>query len=279
MNKDLKRGEVIENVQIAPFGDYENYTVDGRKVVQKCDKEAFQNIVKNFDKELIVDFEHQSETTDDSSAAGWILNVKVDDERGLVGDIRVSEKGATALNGYTYRFGSPAFVLDEDERPNKLLSFALTNRPAMKDIEKVYNTIQEKNVSMSMEKIFNALGLPADATEDMALEAIHKMVLDTEARKKEEEDKRLEDEAEKFVADLPEEVRNSVKDAYKQNAELTQTVINSVKGQFAKPEETVLNKEEAQKPSLADKFWETYNSLPQNQKTEYARQHQDELKQ
>ena len=140
MNKDLKQGDVIEDVQLAPFGEYPNITTDGRKVNQICDRLAFENVVANFKKELIVDFEHASENTEDSSAAGWIESVKVDDVRGLVANIRVSAKGAEALNGLVYRFGSPAFVLDTTDRPLELLSFALTNRPALTEIEKDYTT-------------------------------------------------------------------------------------------------------------------------------------------
>lgn len=278
MNKDLKQGDVIEDVQLAPFGEYDNITTDGRRVTQICDKKAFESIVQNFEKELIVDFEHQSETTDDSSAAGWIMNVRVDDVRGLVGDIKVSSKGAEALNGLTYRFGSPAFRLDETDRPAKLLSFALTNRPAMEDIDKVYNTQPKQDVSKSMsEKILNALGLPADATEDMALESIKGLVDSVEAKKAEEAEKAQDAEAEAFVADLPAEIHDTIKDAFKKDAELVKTVINSVKPQFAKPEETVLNKAEAEKPSISDQLWETYNSLPQKEKTEFARKHKSEM--
>ena len=64
MNKELKAGDVIESVQIAPFGEYKNYTTEGREVTQICDKAAFETIVKNFNKELIVDVEHKSELTE-----------------------------------------------------------------------------------------------------------------------------------------------------------------------------------------------------------------------
>lgn len=279
MNKDLKQGDVIEGVQLAPFGEYPNITTDGRKVNQICDRLAFENVVANFKKELIVDFEHASENTEDSSAAGWIESVKVDDVRGLVANIRVSAKGAEALNGLVYRFGSPAFVLDNTDRPLELLSFALTNRPALTDIEKVYNTQPKQDVSKSMsEKILNALGLPADATEEMALESIKGLVDALAAKKAQEEEKKMDEEAEQFVQDLPSEIHDTIKDAFKKDAELVKTVINSVKPQFAKPEETVLNKAEAEKPSLHDELWATYNSLPQNQKTEFALKHKNEMK-
>ena len=321
MNKELKAGDVIESVQIAPYGEYKNYTSEGREVVQKCDKEAFQNIVNNFKKELIVDVEHKSELTDDSEAAGWLSNVKVDEERGLVGDIKVSAKGAELLNGLNYRFGSPAFVLDEADRPNELLSFALTNRPAMKDIEHVYNTEQEekketcenacedekkdaetsedrtifsndtpapetqeiaandleKTPDIMNEELIKLLGLPEDSTSEMIMESIGKMIAELAEIKKGEADKKLDEEADKFVEDLPEEVRDTIKNSYKENTELTKTIVNSLKDRLAVQTEVVMNKEEAKVPSLTS-AWETYNSLPQSKKLAYAKLHKDELK-
>lgn len=313
MNKDLKAGDVIEGVQIAPYGEYKNYTTDGRPVTQICDKAAFENIVKNFDKELIVDVEHKSELTDDSEAAGWLSNLKVDEARGLVGDIKVSAKGAELLNGLNYRFGSPAFVLDEVDRPEKLLSFALTNRPAMKDIEHVYNTDggcadkdEEKKDEVQNETIISAtdntapteeevaandlgktdimneeliklLGLPDDSTSEMIMESIGKMISELAEIKKGEADKKLDEEADKFVEELPEEVRDTVKNSYKKDAELTKEIVNSLKDRISKPTEQVLNKEEAQVPTITS-AWETYNSLPQSQKLQYAKEHKDELK-
>ena len=302
MNKDLKAGDVIESVQIAPFGEYKNYTTEGREVTQICDKEAFEHIVKNFDKELIVDVEHRSELTDDSEAAGWLLNLKVDGTRGLVGDIKVSAKGATLLNGLNYRFGSPAFILDDVDRPEKLLSFALTNRPAMKDIEHVYNSEQtasdakgetiisidaptvgdndltEKETDTIMnQELIKLLGLPEDSTSEMIMESVTKVVNTLAEIKKGEEEKMLDTEADKFVEDLPEEVRNTIKTSYKENPEVTKVIVNSLKDRLVqKQTEQVLNKEEAETPKITS-AWETYNSLPQKQKLEYAKKHKDEL--
>lgn len=303
MNKDLKAGETIEAVQIAPFGQYKNITTSGKEVTQICDKEAFQNIVKNFEKELIVDVEHKSELTDDSEAAGWLSNLRVDETRGLVGDIKVSEKGAKLLNGLNYRFGSPAFVLDEVDRPEKLLSFALTNKPAMKDIEHVYNSETtifstdaeeseqkteepqketildtEKSDTIMNEQLIKMLGLPEDATSEMILESIGKTISELAEIKKGEADKKLDEEADKFVEELPEEVRDTVKNSYKENSELTKTIVNSLKDRLvSKSTEQVLNKEEAEMPKISS-AWETYNSLPQDQKLAFAKKHKDELK-
>ena len=293
MNKELKAGDIIPNVQIAPFGEYKNVTTSGREVVQHCDNEAFERIVAAFDKELIVDVEHKSELTDDTEAAGWLIAVKVDDEKGLVGNIKVSAKGAELLNGLNYRFGSPAFILDENDRPIQLTSFALTNRPALTDIDPVYNHLSysviipdeqtettlnsEKEFEPMKEELIKILGLPDDATDDMIKDCIQKTVNELAEIKKGEADKQLNEEADEFVKDLPDDLKESVKNSYKANKEVTSTIMNAVKDKLALAQEAVLNKQEAEKPTITS-AWEVYNSLPQSQKLEYAKKHKNELK-
>ena len=295
MNKELKAGDVIPNVQITPYGDYKNVTTSGREVVQHCDREAFENIVANFDKELIVDVDHQSELTDNTEAAGWLTSVKVDDEKGLVGDIKVSELGAKLLNGLNYRFGSPAFLLDENDRPMKLTSFALTNRPALTDISPVYNSKKTEQTGEKViisgeqpsdilntedtrmkEELIKMLGLPEDATEEMVKDTIQKTVNSLAEIKKGEEEKKLNDEADAFVKDLPDDLKDSIRNSYLKDKDVATEIVNAVKDKLALASQTVLNKQEAEKPTITS-AWETYNSLPQDQKLAFAKKHKNEL--
>lgn len=291
MNKELKAGDVIPNVQITPYGDYDNVTTDGREVTQHCDKQAFENIVNAFDKELIVDVDHQSELTDNTEAAGWITTLKVDEEKGLVGDIKVSELGAKLLNGLNYRFGSPAFLLDENDRPMKLTSFALTNRPALTDIAPVYNSApKQETVIISAEnppsilnsedtmkeELIKMLGLPEDATEEMVKDCIQKTVNALAEIRKGEEEKKLNEEADEFVKDLPEDVKDSIRNSYLKDKDVVTEIVNAVKDKLALASQTVLNKAEAEKPTITS-AWETYNSLPQDQKLAFAKKHKNEL--
>lgn len=294
MNKELKAGDVIPNVQITPYGDYDNVTASGRKVTQHCDKQAFENIVNAFDKELIVDVDHQSELTDNTEAAGWLTTVKVDEEKGLVGDIKVSELGAKLLNGLNYRFGSPAFLLDEDDRPMKLTSFALTNRPALTDIAPVYNSApkteegQERLIisgdttsilnseDTMKEELIKMLGLPEDATEEMVKDSIQKTINTLAEIRKGEEEKALNEEADAFVKDLPDDLKDSIRNSYLKDKDVATEIVNAVKDKLALASQTVLNKAEAEKPTITS-AWETYNSLPQDQKLAFAKKHKNEL--
>ena len=293
MNKELKAGDVIEGVQLAPIGNYPAVTTGGRHVDQVCDKAAYDQVAKVFNeaaREIQVDFDHRSETGGGTAAAGWIVRVWSDPVRGLLGDVKVSGQGAKALNDLDYRFASPAFELGEDGRPQRLLSLALTNRPNMADIERVYNS-QAANLSngedpnMTLE-IKQALGLPEDATDEVVLNGIQAL----NGKLKEYMDKERAAEADAAVSGLPEEVRGSLKQLYADNPESARTVINSVAAWIRKSAvkpaekpvvdapETVCNSKAAEKPALDGKAaWAAYNALPQSQKLAYAKEHKAEL--
>jgi phage I-like protein len=217
--------------------------------------------------------------------------LKADEEKGLVGDIKVSELGAKLLNGLNYRFGSPAFLLDENDRPMKLTSFALTNRPALTDIAPVYNSApKQETVIISAEnppsilnsedtmkeELIKMLGLPEDATEEMVKDCIQKTVNALAEIRKGEEEKKLNEEADEFVKDLPEDVKDSIRNSYLKDKDVVTEIVNAVKDKLALASQTVLNKAEAEKPTITS-AWETYNSLPQDQKLAFAKKHKNEL--
>ena len=141
LREDLKPGDEIE-IQIAPYGEFPATTTDGEEIVQRFDRESFEKVIENWknqgSKMIRADFDHNSEMTDDTIASGWIKDLWIDDENGLMGNLVVTESGAKALNGLDYRFGSPVFTFDDNEHPVDLLSFAFTNRPRL-NMKEVYN--------------------------------------------------------------------------------------------------------------------------------------------
>ena len=209
-----------------------------------------------------------------------------------MGDIKVSAKGAELLNGLNYRFGSPAFLLDEDDRPMELTSFALTNRPALTDIDPVYNskphepiisgeiaeqTLNTNSEDIMKEELIKMLGLPEDATDEMVKECVQKTVNSLTEIRKAEADKQLNEEADAFVKDLPDDIKDSVKNSFIKDKDVATEIVNAVKDKLALASQAVLNKAEAEKPTLQS-AWEIYNSLPQDKKLAYAKEHKDELK-
>ena len=136
-------------IQLAPAGEYpqfiddtdENGNATQREVVQILDEQAMNALVANFDSAkadaeaqgrkygVLVDADHSSETSTNTAAMGWVTKLFVDPEKGLMAEIEPTSLGAEKINGKVYRFVSGAWTLDEDNRPQELVSIGLTNKP------------------------------------------------------------------------------------------------------------------------------------------------------
>lgn len=130
--KEVKADQTIR-VQVSPYGEFEQTADDGKRIVQKCDEDAFNQIVANWEADgspdVLVDFDHTSENGGSTEAAAWLTNFAVEDD-GLMADMRMTDKGADALSRSRYRYPSPCwFVGENDGRPYKILSVGLTNKP------------------------------------------------------------------------------------------------------------------------------------------------------
>ena len=129
-DREVKAGEIIENVQICPVGDFPN----GERA-QKCTEEALNRVVETWKasgaNDILVDFEHKAEAggTSDTSAAAWVTNLRVEPERGLVGDFKMTDLGAEAVSNRRLRFLSVAWYVNKETRePMRIVSIALTNK-------------------------------------------------------------------------------------------------------------------------------------------------------
>ena len=139
-------GKVV-TIQVAPEGKYPQFVEDAdaeggqREVVQILDRQAMDTLVANFEKAkaeaeakgakycVLVDADHSSETSTNTEAMGWVTKLYVDDENGLMAEIEPTSLGAEKINGKVYRFVSGAWTLDDDCRPETLVSIGLTNKP------------------------------------------------------------------------------------------------------------------------------------------------------
>jgi len=99
IDKTISPGETVAGVQLCPFGNF-----PGEKKMQVCDRRGFDQVIAdwkaNGSKEILMDFEHQSEVDridSDTKAAAWITNLRVDDTLGLLGDLKFTDKGAEAV--------------------------------------------------------------------------------------------------------------------------------------------------------------------------------------
>lgn len=156
--------KILENIQIIPYGEVPATSVSGKKVVQHFTLENFKRIIDNLNIErqngpdIVLDLDHSSETTSDTSAAGWLSNFRICQTRGLLADIELTPIGEDAVFNKIYKYLSPAVVVDSEGNPYKLTSVALTNRPRIKHIERIWNSISStlSNLKNNIKSIFNS---------------------------------------------------------------------------------------------------------------------------
>ena len=257
----VQPGETLPAVQLCPFGNF-----PGEKSMQVCDRAAFEQLISdwraNGAKEILMDFEHQSEVEridSDTSAAAWISNLAIDDERGLVGDVKFTDQGAEAVSNRRLRFLSCTWYTDKAGRPTKMTTVALTNKPNIPvapilnkgPVPGVKNVEGKKGSAMDIEKLKTALGLPAEATEEQVLAAI-KEGQDAKAKAAEMQAKAekaaLEKEADEFAeANAKKCNKDVLKAQYIANKDVAKALVAGIPD--APDVQRVLNKKTAKTPS------------------------------
>ena len=254
-------------VQLCPFGNWRN-----RGVTQVCDARAFARIIEKTDlsRQILVDFEHDSESADrPTTAAAWIDRLWVDPERGLMANMKLTEAGAKAVSTRELRFLSPCWELGDDGRPEKLVSVGLTNKPAI-PVSPMVNRAESSNGgeaadasggeppakkenAMEMKAILEALGLPPEATSEQAVAAVEGL------KKQLSELQAMQDDcaAEKFAEDNKKKCGNkaALKAAWLKNREVAEALVASLpdipEAAPAAAPQVVLNKSEAKTPQLS----------------------------
>lgn len=234
--KSVKGGEEIE-VLVSPIGNF-----DHPNGMQVCTREAFDALVSKWEAdgkpEILVDFDHASETGGPTEAAAWATALR-SDEDGLHATFRMTDKGAEALSATRYRYLSPAWYVDEEGHPTELSTIALTNRPNL-PVPRLLNrkpdadpapaqnaeageahlpdpagagegnppeegntTEPQKN---DMDKLREMLGLAAEATDEEVLAAVDALRAERDQLRSEKEqmeaaakEAALDAEADKFV--------------------------------------------------------------------------------
>lgn len=260
--KSVKGGEEID-VLVSPLGTFPH--PDGE---QLCTREAFDALVDKWradgEPEILVDFDHASETGGATEAAAWATALR-SDEDGLHATFRMTDKGAEALSATRYRYLSPAWYVDEEGHPTELSTIALTNRPNLpvprllnrKPAEPAQNAeagetitapqvadaestpeegINEKE-KINMDKLREMLGLAAEATDEEVLAAVDALRAERDQLRSEKEqmeaaakEAALDAEAEEFVEEKKEFVadKEACKNAYKRDPEGTRALFNAL---------------------------------------------------
>ena len=171
-------------IKIVPKGQFA--PVDGRTDTGvphwTMSADLARQIIAAFDAaqtDLVVDYEHATlkaaETGQQNPAAGWISKYVWDEERGLMGEVKWTQRAKDMIDSGDYRYLSPVLEYDTLGNVRGLHSVALTNSPALDGMALAalsrQNSINPKQeTSMNKEALIKLLGLAADA-DDKAIEA------------------------------------------------------------------------------------------------------------
>lgn len=125
----------IEQVHIAPIGEFVGSDIDGNPVKETLTAEDLQKIADNVNEsgeEILADVDHAASrpgVTKDSRSAGWFSRFIVDPVKGLFAKLKLTRYGKELLENREYRYVSPSFIT-QDGVPVTLASVSLTNKPA-----------------------------------------------------------------------------------------------------------------------------------------------------
>ena len=165
-------------VQVSPVGNFVGTDADGKPVDETVTLDALRRVLANIEGEILVDVDHASERGDETKAAAWasdfIVAELTGNSSGLYARLRWTKYGRELVENREYRYLSPVWTLDEENRPVRLISIALTNRPALKGISPIINSEpqQTKYLDNKMDKeILEIVGIsPVDPEKGVSEE-------------------------------------------------------------------------------------------------------------
>lgn len=265
---------------LAPFGSYD-YRVtkggkpvkdnDGKDVIatQVLDAQGLAAVVAAFEENefVLVDREHWSMATGDSTAMGWIIKLELrgdgsKPEDGLWCLIRWTDVGADMVSNRRLRWLSPVWDTDKDERPVKLFCAALTNTARFKDaLNPVVNKADGANNetapglvgkevnTMTWEQIAQMLGLDPKATPEQVAEKIKEL----QTFKADSEKSKTAADAEAAYAANKDKICNKADflGFYCKDPVAGAAFVKTLGGTAPEKKDPVTNKAEARKPSFA----------------------------
>lgn len=208
---------VIENVQIAPIGEYVGSDAKGNPIPEKIDAESLQKIadgLNSTETEVLADIDHNASkpgVEKDTKAAGWFHKFVVDPLKGLFATLKLTKHGKELLENREYRYISPTFKLDKEGKPLELHTASLTNLPAFQGyIDPILNTesnMETITMEMTIEQLKELIkGVIADLKKE-------------EAVKKVEEEIKTENEVHEDIVENLEEKKDAIEAGVVQNSE------------------------------------------------------------
>ncbi|MBR0196645.1 MAG: hypothetical protein IJQ34_00750 [Kiritimatiellae bacterium] len=279
-------------VVVAPLGKYPCFlrSADGKKkpIVQTIDSAALERVLNAWEsggaKELLVDADHDSMHGGSTRAYAWAGNLRRA-ENGLVCDFKFTPLGRETVTNREFRFVSPVFNCDKSGKILSLENIALTNRPNLpvpclinseEAAEEIVDQPNEENPQM--DKIKEALGLGADATEEAVVEAIaalQKRISDAEAATVKNEAERCADENKDRLENRDEFIK-----LYCENGkEVAMAFLSAIKAPAKpaeKPAQVLLNAKDGATPVI-ENAREQMATLPPSQRAAFFKEHEKEF--
>jgi len=166
-------GSLPEQIELIPAGEKITGR-DGRNWMNPS-PESVVEYLKNRQCDLVLDFEHSTELKapkgEKAPAAAWMNNFEVIDGKVVATVSRWTPDGESAVSSGGYRYISPVIIYNKNTMEIVgISSVGLTNRPNL--YVPALNQQQPTTEENMLKKLLAKLGLPEDATELQAMNAI-----------------------------------------------------------------------------------------------------------
>lgn len=160
----MDHGELLVEIMLTPWGKVESS--HGPFIV---DDESAAECIERFQsgkKDIPIDYEHTTEggqfatASGAAPAAGWITNMVAKPGEGIFATVKWNEKARMMIQADEYRYLSPVMMVRKaDKRCVAIVSAALTNTPAIRDMQRV----AAKEITMATENVADPMQPVADA--------------------------------------------------------------------------------------------------------------------
>ena len=173
-SKEMEVGGAPEVISVLPLGHVKSakgeFDVDGESFSAMKAQIAQRGV------DLVVDYEHQTLTGEQAPAAGWVKELFLDDGQ-IKARVEWTDRAKAYLSNREYRYLSPVITVRKaDNKAMGLHSIALTNTPAIENMEAIVNSLNfeegGQNTMDFMKELAKLLGLGEDATEEQVKEAL-----------------------------------------------------------------------------------------------------------
>ncbi len=229
----------IEEVMIAPVGQFIGSDKEGNPVEQNFTEESLETIANDLNesgREILLDKDHNSAKDGlnrDTQSLGWFSKFIVKPLKGLFAALKLTKTGRELIENREYRHVSPVFRLGENGEPAMLVSVAATNTPAIDVPENVIlNSKPNEETEMTKEEIIELVkNTFADLTKkETTQEVVENNCSGTETKNeepettveevKEEIKEEVKEEPGKTEEEIKEEVKEEVKEEIKEEPEV-----------------------------------------------------------